>query len=63
MRKAEREAEIIRLARTMAGQGVTFRSIELQLRVRFKEARTVLDDPFLRKEIKMAYEGRSIYDA
>jgi hypothetical protein len=62
MRKVERASEIVRLARSMAGPGVTFRSIELKLRVQFPEARTVLDDAFLRKEIKMACEGLNIYN-
>jgi len=64
MLKRERHSEIIRLAREMAASGKYrgFRSIETRLRVKFPEARTVLDDDFLRKELVAACEGRSIYD-
>jgi hypothetical protein len=62
MKKAARESEIAELARGLAKPGTKFRSIELQLRVKYPEAVSVLKDPFLRREIELSCQGRSIYD-
>ena len=64
MRKQERNAEIRRLAREMAqtGRYRDFRQIEIHLRASgWPGARTALDDSFVRRELNLACQGKSIY--
>ena len=66
MRKSERHARILQLAREMARTRNfrDYRQIELHLRADgWSEARTVLDDAFIRRELNFACQGKSIFDA
>lgn len=62
MRKQERAAYIRQRAREMAltGEYAHYRVIELHLRTNgYPEARQVLDDSFIRKELNAICEGRN----
>lgn len=64
MRKEERPAEIRRLAREMAGTGQFRDWLQIEVHLRgngWPEARTVLDDWFIRRELTLACQGKSIY--
>ncbi|HEX8573065.1 MAG TPA: hypothetical protein VF759_09965 [Allosphingosinicella sp.] len=66
MRKRERQAYILQRAREMAATGEyrNWHHIEVHLRSDgYPEARSVLDDSFIRRELDEACKGRSIYDA
>ena len=64
MRKQERQAEVRKLARELAetGRYRNFLQIEVQLRGSgWPEAKTALDDSFIRRELNLACKGKSIY--
>jgi hypothetical protein len=64
MRKQERHAEIRRLAREMAGTGQFRHWLQIEFHLRgsgWPEARTVLNDSFIRRELTSACQGKSIY--
>jgi len=66
MKKAEREAFIIGRARELAASGTCkgWLIIEMKLRAEgHPEARRVLDNALLRKELDATCKGKSIYDA
>lgn len=62
MIKSEREAHIVSCAHSLAKMGLTFRQIELRLRIKYSEAVTVLKDPWLRRCLELERQGRSIFD-
>ncbi len=64
MQKQERQAEVRRLASELAetGRYRDFLQIEVHLRGRgWPEAKTALDDTFVRRELNLACKGKSIY--
>ena len=64
MRKQERHAEIRRLAREMAKTGRFRDFLQIEVRLRgsgWPEAKTALDDSFIRRELNLACIGKSIY--
>jgi hypothetical protein len=63
MTKAQRKAEIEAEAHRLAQSGLSFRQLELRLRVKWPEAVTVLKDDWLRTQLKLESQGQSIFDA